>query len=414
MSFSVIHHIADLAFLTQANVSLPGLLAPPFSAFVKGAETGTPDIHNHFHKILAASEPAVPFSAAQRKALRRAATIEGGALESPLLSAAPVRDYLATALTRPPEEMHLSIQKGMLIGRDYARHVLHLFYLGEDNGQSQRHLPPAPNALGWAFHVTPVDTGLHEATPLSPEERQRLEQAVEFKQPEAFQHPLLLIEPLRSWLLACAEKGESVTVDVYLDGVVALNENQKTMTFFYRPEFYLGSAETVVGGEMRRIFASFLPDFEALLVHSSGLIYEGQAALFLAPDEGGKTTALRLAGEAQYLNDDQVILRRHEGGFFAHATPLGKLTGGPAKAPLGGLFLLKKDASFGLETIKPAEVVQALWKEYSRYAALQPRERKLAAFDLLYQACHAAPTYRLHFARRHINWQAVGAAMRAG
>jgi hypothetical protein len=406
------HRLAGITFHTQANIPLPGLLAPPFAAFIPSTEQGQgtqTDVQHHIYKILPSTTLAAPLTAAQRQALGRLAGVQEDSLDDPFPRAAPVRDYLLTLLERP-QDFHLSLQDRILIGRDYAHHTLHLFY--SDNGSGAPQSSPELNDLGWVFQIQPLDSSPQGAAPLLPAERQSLSQGIDFKHPEALEHPCLGLEPLRSWLSTCLERGDRVGIDLYLDGLVALNQSQQTMTYFYRPEFYLGGAEQIVGGEMRRIFATFLPDFDALLVHSSGLIYDGQAALFLAPDEGGKTTALRLAPGAQYLNDDQVILRRQEGRFHAHATPLGRLTSGPNSAPLGGLFLLQRDRSFRLEAITPTEVVQSLWNEYRVYAAFQPRDRKLAAFDLLYQACHQAPTYRLYFSRNHIDWPVVGAAMR--
>jgi hypothetical protein len=133
MLFSSIHRLANLSFRTQANVTLPSLLAPPFAGFTESDNDGKPDIQQNIHKISSALNSGANLSAAQRQTLSRAAVIEDGALESPLLRAAPVRDYLGSVLGRPPEEVHISLQQQKLIGRDYTQHALHLFYLDEDN-----------------------------------------------------------------------------------------------------------------------------------------------------------------------------------------------------------------------------------------------------------------------------------------
>ena len=47
-----------------------------------------------------------------------------------------------------------------------------------------------------------------------------------------------------------------------------------------------------VASNLRQIFSTFFPYFSAFLLHSSGVIRGDRAALFLAPDEGGKTTVI--------------------------------------------------------------------------------------------------------------------------
>jgi hypothetical protein len=195
-----------------------------------------------------------------------------------------------------------------------------------------------------------------------------------------------------------------------MEGVVVWSATRNELDFFYYPLFG-NNPEGRVTAYFRRMFSTFLPRFSALMMHSSGLIRGGRAALFLAKDGGGKTTALRQATEGLLLNDDQIILRQEGDGFVAHGTPLGRLTDGPCQAPLSALFALEKARSFGLEPAKPANLVQHLWDEHRVYTSVLPKPLKLRAFDLLYDVCHQVPAYKMRFPKDHVDWAAIDAAM---
>jgi hypothetical protein len=187
-------------------------------------------------------------------------------------------------------------------------------------------------------------------------------------------------------------------------------QDQNTLDLFFIPE-YGDTPEGYVAPSFRQLFAAFLPGFSALMVHSSGLIRNGRAALFLAPDEGGKTTVLKRSDGGQLLNDDQIIVRQEGDGFIAHATPLGRLTSGPCQAPLGGLFILEKATDFELVPVEPAGLVKRLWDEHHIYTFMLPKSLKRRSFDLFYDLCHRVPAYKMRFPRDHVDWGAVEAAM---
>ncbi|MBN1321659.1 MAG: hypothetical protein JXA87_12555 [Thermoleophilia bacterium] len=73
------------------------------------------------------------------------------------------------------------------------------------------------------------------------------------------------------------------------------------------------------------LLARLLADREGFLVHSSGLLIDGQGLLFVGHSEAGKSTTTqlvrrRLGERAEILCDDRNIVRRWPEGFRLHGT----------------------------------------------------------------------------------------------
>ena len=171
-------------------------------------------------------------------------------------------------------------------------------------------------------------------------------------------------------------------------------------------------AHIEVASNFRQIFATFLPCLSAFMIHSSGLIRRGRAMLFLAPNEGGKSTVLVLAGPGGRLNDDQVIIRKKTGKVIeAYGTPFGSLTDGPLSAPVAGLFFLEKASAFELGPIHPSDLLKCLWDEHQRYIYFLPKDLKVRTFHLLTDLCRQARTFRMKFPKDFIDWDAIDRAL---
>ena len=147
------------------------------------------------------------------------------------------------------------------------------------------------------------------------------------------------------------------------------------------------------------------------MIHSAAVVLDGAAALFLAPDEGGKTTIVRHALPGMTLCDDQNILRHEGAAILVHSTPLGLYTHGPRSAPLGGMFLVEQAESFELLPLNSLDAFEYLWNEHQGYRVYLPRALRLKTFDFLYDVCRRAPAYRMRFPKDTIDWDAIDAAM---
>ncbi len=160
------------------------------------------------------------------------------------------------------------------------------------------------------------------------------------------------------------------------------------------------------------ILSPFLPNFKALMLHASAVVHRGKAAVFLAPDEGGKTTAALLAPSGIILGDDQVIVRRVRGSFRVWGTPWGLHVNPRANAPLAGLFLLKKAKRFSLNPLPAQNVVPFMWEEIKNPLSILPKPLKQKAFNLLCDIARSAPCWTLAFPKNHIGWDEIDDAMK--
>jgi len=230
--------------------------------------------------------------------------------------------------------------------------------------------------------------------------------------------PLLLSPQVRGRLNDCLNQSEYVDLIHGRNLMVIRNFLQKELDIFYSPEFGGYDEELqcflpqyYVTSNFQQIFSTFLPDFSAFLLHSSGVILDNRAAIFLAPDEGGKTTVLKQLKGEPILSDDQIILRKHRNSVIAHGTPLGVISSGPIKAKIGGFFILQKAPHFELTLLKPADLLQYIWDEHQNYTFYLPKFLKKQAFGILCEASCKVPVYRMCFPKDYVDWDAIDRAM---
>jgi hypothetical protein len=262
-------------------------------------------------------------------------------------------------------------------------------------------------------------TGFDEmnSSPPAREELMRFPHVLTFSK-NGLESPLLRVPAVRAMILDCIHQPGEVKIFCDRNLVVFHDFIRKELSMFYTEKLggfseehqkYL--PEHFVSANLLHIFSSFLPTFSALLFHSAGVIRKGKAAIFLAPDGGGKTTVVNHATDTPILSDDQVIFRKEDDTVVAHGTPLGAMSSGPCKAGLGGLFLLKKASRFELTPLKPTELVQYLWAEHRNYMFSFPKRLKTEFFRILSDVCYSAPAFRMHFSKDHVDWDAIDFAM---
>ncbi len=253
--------------------------------------------------------------------------------------------------------------------------------------------------------------------PPTREERKRLSHDTLYS-PGGLASPLLRSQLVRSRLRASLGSPEQLRISLFDDKVIISDFSRCVLDFFYWeesggydvdrqayiPEYY-------VAANLRQIFSTFLSSFSALLMHSAGVVRNGTSALFVAPNEGGKSTVVEHAMGESILNDDQIILRQEGNVVVAHGTPFGGLTSGPHGAKLGGIFLLDQARCFELVPLHPADLVQCIWTENQNYTFLLPKSLRARAFETLCNACYQVPGYRMRFPQDHVDWDAIDAAM---
>jgi hypothetical protein len=220
---------------------------------------------------------------------------------------------------------------------------------------------------------------------------------------------LLSATPVRDRLGACLKNPGAMAMELRPDSVTMIDFALGRADLFYTSTAPANHDEIGFGPAM---LAPFLPGFNALLLHASAVVRQGRAALFLAPDEGGKTTAALLSPSGTILGDDQVLLRRAGRRFQVWGTPWGLHVAAREHAPLAGLFLLEKADRFSLEPLSPFDLVPHIWEEIKNPLAILPKPLKKKAFGIACAVAAAAPAWKMSFAKSHIDWDAVDRALR--
>jgi len=216
--------------------------------------------------------------------------------------------------------------------------------------------------------------------------------------------PILQSSLVRSRLRAGLSHPEHIALRLTPYSVVILD-------FLFRQSdgFYVGEMREDLSRQHIHpsLFAAFLPIFSAAMIHSSGLVLNERTALFLAPDDGGKTTVINQSENGTVLSDDQIILRRESTKWMAHATPWSMITNGPQSAQIGGFFLLEKADRFRLIPLKPVHILEYMWTESLSHRLVMSKCLTRQLFDILCDVSHQAPAYRMCFQPGHIDWDVI-------
>jgi hypothetical protein len=258
--------------------------------------------------------------------------------------------------------------------------------------------------------ISQLDPSDQPLPPLEDQERQRIVRSVSFVL-GLLERPILRSPKVRAVLQHCLDQPELVHLALRWNRAIIHDFAHNKLDYFYPPEIREDFANPVALARYRNLFAPFLPGFSAVMVHSAGVVCNGLAALFVAPDEGGKTSVVAHAAKVSILNDDHHILRQTGNIIMAHSTPFGTVTSGPQQAKLGGLFLLEKAPRFDLIPLSTQDALQFLWDEHSHVWRFLPKGLRVRAFEVLYTACRQAAIYRMRFPKDYVDWDAIGAAM---
>ena len=216
--------------------------------------------------------------------------------------------------------------------------------------------------------------------------------------------PLLRSVHVQELLAAAGSHTDRLFVEMLPESLSVLDFKNNRADFFFMPGSGSTPAKRWLGPAL---LAPFLPRFDALLLHASAIVRHGRAAVFLAPDEGGKTTAVRLSPEGTILGDDQIMVRRFKNRFQVSGTPWGLHIHGQALAPLAGLFLLEKADRFALAPLAARELAPWIWDELKDSLFILPKPLKKKAFALICAIAAAVPAWRMSFPKDHIDWEAI-------
>ncbi|MCX6556584.1 MAG: hypothetical protein NTW95_04005 [Candidatus Aminicenantes bacterium] len=254
----------------------------------------------------------------------------------------------------------------------------------------------------WDYQIIlPADLIL---PPLDPESDTLLAQACRIGR----ESPLLAATQVKASLEQAREHADQLVVEMHQEAVTILDFSTHRADMFFNPDFGNQLRQHCIGPAM---LALFMPHFSAMLLHASAVVRKGKTAVFLAPDEGGKTTAARNSPEGTILCDDQVLVRQTHGGFQASGTPWGLYCNSKLQAPLSGLFLLEKSGHFALNPLPPKELSRYLWEEHKNQLAILPPPLQAKAREITVAISNSVPSWKLSFSKDTIDWEAIDNAM---
>ena len=220
--------------------------------------------------------------------------------------------------------------------------------------------------------------------------------------------PLLRSKHVKARLHHARDHTDLLFVEIFPEALSILDFKSNRADFYYSPGSTPELEKRLIGPAM---LAPFLPKFDACLLHASAIVRHGRTAVFLAPDEGGKTTAVRLSPSGTILCDDQVLVRRFPEGCRVSGTPWGLHVNAKVQPPLGGLFLLEKASRFALAPLATRDLVPPIWGEIKNSLSILPKPLKKKAFAIICEIVAAVPAWRMSFPKKHIDWEKIDQAM---
>ena len=240
--------------------------------------------------------------------------------------------------------------------------------------------------------------------PLNKEEKNLLKNCNIFPYFNNIDSPILRFPIIRDKLNDCKNRINKIALEIKHSYISIFDFSHNKIDCLYTNELKSVLKNSRMGSF---VFAQFLPNFSAVMIHSSTVIIENRAAVFLAPDEGGKTTIAELAPGFPILCDDQVIIRKQENKFITHSTPWGLHIDNSIKAPVGAFFLLEKSENFKLIPLKPKDLLYYFWNEHLAYYLYLPKYLKSKHFNFLFNLSNQAPAYKLQFPKDYVDWDVI-------
>ena len=211
-------------------------------------------------------------------------------------------------------------------------------------------------------------------------------------------------DSVRERLAHCAGKSPDVHVQMNENSLLCIDFPEHRLDIFLTGGLHPRRGYFRIGAFP---YSVFLHEYGSVMLHSSCVDCGGRGALFLAPDEGGKTTAARLMEGYRVLSDDMVLARKEGNVFRAWGTPWTTFEPSTASLPVAGLFLLEKADRFQLEELSFQDVFSHIWEENGFIAGVMPPEHRKTFFDLCCDISSSAPGWRLRFPPDHIDIGAV-------
>lgn len=149
-------------------------------------------------------------------------------------------------------------------------------------------------------------------------------------------------------------------------------------------------------GPLTRVFEQFLYQafysarraaaYDALLIHSSGVIRAQDGFLFVGASEAGKSTIAELSRDRIVTNDEMNLIEFSAAGPILSGTPFNGLFAAKepaARAPLRAILLLDKGPIHRLDQIRASECVTRIASQIAPPVAIEAEMNQGTGLDLL-------------------------------
>lgn len=210
----------------------------------------------------------------------------------------------------------------------------------------------------------------------------------------------------------CLNKPDMCQMEFAWNRIMIRNYDLKKIYYFYSADRQSYFSDEVFHAMYRNILAPFSLLFSMLIIHGAGIILKNKTALFLAPDEGGKTTLVKKFNKKLLLSDDQLCILKEQTKFQVFSTPFGRMSNPLLHGELGGIFWIEKSEKFGLEPCSKRKIFKFIWDEHIHIWMVLPKVMRLEAFNLLNEMINYAPVYRLFVPKNYVDWDAIAAVMK--
>jgi hypothetical protein len=159
-----------------------------------------------------------------------------------------------------------------------------------------------------------------------------------------------------------------------------------------------------------RICYSFLTvEHNGLLLHSAGVIRDGNGYIFPGVSGTGKSTIASLATEREVvLSDEMVVVRKAGEGHLVYSTPFygtNESAASNSNAPLQAAFLPVKDDKVYIKETKPSQALSKLLASVLFFGQEPGVNQRL--MDISADVVTQIPFYELHFQRDTSFWECI-------
>lgn len=137
-------------------------------------------------------------------------------------------------------------------------------------------------------------------------------------------------------------------------------------------------------------FCKSIIKYNAMLIHSSAIEYNGKAYLFSANSGVGKSTHTALwrkafGNDVKMINDDKPIVRIIDGKAVAYGTPFdgGSGIANNISAPLGAVVFIERGENNSIRKAETSEIIKKLYFSTARFVCRDTADKMLTNFENL-------------------------------